>query len=238
MSYDPNSAAGPYDPSRPGYVPPRSNSGGIPPAKPRRSSVWLILGMIAMVVFGCLVLCAGFVALVWYTDEEVPVTAQDREVVITAHDVRETMMEPVRIMARYETTRKTRSTLDGAISVEYEYDDGEDGVLYVLSTVIVERDAKAARLTYTGMKMGVNIFVRIEGDIEERQHDDVFKWGDASKFVTYYSDGEPFGNMFIARKGKRIFYLETSGVYYDYESRESFDSLVSEKLRRLERYNP
>ncbi len=47
------------------------------------------------------------------------------------------------------------------------------------------------------------------------EHNDIYEWGDESKFVILKSNGEPYGNIFTCRKGKKVFYVIWNGVYFD-----------------------
>ena len=73
-------------------------------------------------------------------------------------------------------------------------------------------------------------------EIEVVERNDLFEWGDRSRFTILKTDGQPFGNVFITRKGKHVFYVLISGVYFD--DRESISDLLSEPLTRLSSYTP
>ena len=62
---------------------------------------------------------------------------------------------------------------------------------------------------------------------------DLFRWGDDSEFSLLKANGLSFGNVFVGRKGKRVYMITVSGIYFD-ESAEIRD-LLGEKLRALER---
>ena len=56
---------------------------------------------------------------------------------------------------------------------------------------------------------------------------------DTSKESLKKTSGLSFGNVFVGRKGKRVFMITVSGIYFD-ESAEISD-LLGEKWRALER---
>ena len=62
------------------------------------------------------------------------------------------------------------------------------------------------------------------------------KWGDQSECLLLYSEGEPVGNFFIARKGKHIVTFLMTGIYFD--DAESFRDLMMPVLDRIDRYKP
>jgi hypothetical protein len=69
--------------------------------------------------------------------------------------------------------------------------------------------------------------------VKQVERNDLFKWGDASKFCLLESKGMPVGVVFSARKETRVFLITISGVYFD-DSAE-IEELLGERLRALAR---
>ena len=236
MSYDSDFST-PQDGSIP---PPNQFSSQHPlgPQKRGRSVIWWVLGAIALGFGGIVAGCAGIAMLYSFSEKEEPLTARDRAMLVTAADVDALVEGGLRLSSSAETTSKLRSSLDDAVTLEYEYDEGEEGEFYMSSTVSVDPSESDARLTYSAFGIGADIGFSLSGEdeIEEKERNDVFKWGDQSRFVIYFYDGAPVGNLFITRKGKRVFFLLLWGVFFD--EHDAFDDLVGEKLRKLSSYNP
>ena len=62
----------------------------------------------------------------------------------------------------------------------------------------------------------------------------LFAWGDESRYGQLQAAGQPFGNIFVARKGNRVVYCVFSGVYFD--DAEAIAELLTPALDRLDAY--
>ena len=65
------------------------------------------------------------------------------------------------------------------------------------------------------------------------ERNDLFQWGDASKFCLLEAEGAPVGVVFSARKETRVFLITISGIYFD-DSAE-IEKLLGERLSALDR---
>jgi len=65
------------------------------------------------------------------------------------------------------------------------------------------------------------------------ERNDLFKWGDSSKFCLLEAERAPVGVVFSARKETRVFLITVSGIYFDVSS--DIEELLGKKLRALER---
>ena len=204
-----------------------------PPRKSKKVLWLLIPGAIIGLVL--LVVGSAFFFMVTGTDE--PVTGEDRAVIVDIHHVAE-WMEDFIPQSRGERITKTRY-IDGSYDIDYEFDLPDDAdAPYLNCTVTVEKNSTDAMLSYGsiwgGGKIGMAMFSDIEIEVVERN--DLFKWGDRSRFAILKSEGEPFGNMLITRKGRHIFFLLLSGIYFD--DREAIGGLLGGALSRLPAYTP
>jgi hypothetical protein len=68
------------------------------------------------------------------------------------------------------------------------------------------------------------------------ERNDLFRWGDRSRFGIVKSDGLPRGNLFVARKDRFVFHLVVVGVYF--EDSEAFADLVMPALLHIESSRP
>jgi hypothetical protein len=207
-----------------------------PPRK--RRSVLLTCGIIAAVV---LLACGGMGTLFYFAfihDIEMPVAAADRGVVITAECLAEftPTLEPD---PNRGNLRKVRH-LDGSREVTYEYqsEEGAESPLYVNNQVGVERTAQDAQYSYGGLGIGTNLSFRLggEGNTRPVERNDLWRWGDDSKCALLMNGDKKVGNLFMARKGRRYFYLMIVGVYF--EDGQAIQELLGPMLQRLDSYEP
>ena len=194
-----------------------------PPRKSKKVLWILLLIPGAIIALVLLVVVGGFLFIATGTEE--PVTDEDRAVLVDINLVAE-WMEDYIPQRRGEKITKTRY-IDGSYDIDYEYDIPDDAdAPYLNCTVTVEKNSTDALLSYGsiwgGGKIGMAMFSDVEIEVVERN--DLFKWGDRSRFAILKSEGAPFGNMLITRKGRRIFFLLLSGIYFD--DREAIGGLL------------
>ena len=133
-------------------------------------------------------------------------------------------------------TWKKMKYIDRSTGIEYTFDQPTDNEApYLDCSVSFERKRSDARVAYGAMWSGSRIGMPfVEGDVTTTERNDIFSWGDQSRFGVLSSDGHPTGNLFIARKGTRIFDLRIAGVYFD--DGEAFGSLANPALEAMVRY--
>jgi len=129
--------------------------------------------------------------------------------------------------------RKT-SFLDFSKDLEYEYEI-PDGVtvatpLYLSCSISIEVSVKDARSTYFLQEKTV-MAVGKWRDLGIEEKKGFFQWGDDSKFALFVKNGKPVGNLFLGRKGKTVYFLCLSGVYFD--DPELWAKLMEPKLNGL-----
>ncbi len=199
-------------------------------------STCLVLSVVLLSIV-CLVLCVvGSGALYLLTAVTEEVTPADRRLVVTIHDLAEYVEDYVPD-PEHETITKQRN-LDRSFEIEYEYDapDDED-VPYLMCSLSVEPTLQDARASYLAMWGGVKLGIHFGADeVEIVERNNVFQWGDHSHFGTLEIENVPYGNVFVARKGKLIFVLLISGVYF--EDRDTFSDFLAPVLSELDRYRP
>ena len=129
-----------------------------------------------------------------------------------------------------ESLEKTKD-FDNSYNIAYEYDDSlTENAPYLYYDISVQPTKSDAVLIYNSLKIGAWIG---SGDHKEIVRDDLFSWGDESKFYLLQTeDGSTFGNSFFARKGKLTVGVIISGVYFDRS--EDIHDLLDEKLEALE----
>ena len=202
-----------------------------PPKRKSRTVLYLILGLF-LSIGGVVVLIVGGGAFFLLTAKDVPVTSADREAVLDISDVA-LWMDDFSPDSSKESLKKTKY-IDKSYDIEYEYDDSlNDDAPYLMCSITVEPSISDARFSYTAMKAGFSLGFSGEPGVKRVGRNDLFRWGDDSEFSLLKASGLSFGNVFVGHKGKRVFMITVSGVYFD-ESAEIRD-LLCEKLRALER---
>ena len=205
----------------PPVLPPSS-----PPA-PRKSRTWLF---IVLSLAGAAVLVVGAGALFVLTAKEQPLSAKDKAALLTVEDVAMWMKDfsPNKSLESFSK----KKCLDGSYEIEYEFDDptNEDAP-YVMCSIAMEPKASDALISYRAMQAGLNIGFGAEEGVEQAERNDLFQWGDSSKFCLLETEGVPVGVVFSARKETRVFLISISDVYFDDSA--AIEELLGEKLRAL-----
>jgi hypothetical protein len=205
-----------------------------PVPAPRRR--WLvILGLVVGIPVGCIAVLGVLGWLFLATAKDVPVLPKDQAVLIQVDELRP-WLDDFKPLKAAESVTKVRY-FDASYELEYIYDHPA-GTLYLANTVDVERDASEAFGTYQAAKIGTRIGISLaaETNMTHADRNDLFRWGDDSTLTVISSDGRPIGNMFCARKGKRVFTFLIVGLYFD--DADDLKKLLGPKLERLEAYEP
>jgi hypothetical protein len=203
-------------------------------AAPRKSHTVLIvvavLGGLAFV--SCAVVGAAYFLFLHEIEE--PVTQAERDVLLTI----DKLSEFVEVEAD-PSRGKLRSIrhFDGSRELTYEYEsqDTEDA-LYLSSSVTLERRVSDARTVYLGSTLGFKLGMALEGEnaLREVARPELFQWGDESRAVVLMKGEEPVGNLFVARKGTKVFLVILVGVFFD--ERETVDAALGPVLQRIDTY--
>jgi hypothetical protein len=225
----------PPPPRRPVQPSAAETAAGLRP-RPRRRPAWLTVGLAVLAVVGLAAL--GY--FYFFHDIEAPVTAADRQVVITAQHLAkfEPTLRPDPALGKY---RKVRH-LDGSRELTYEYETPEEAEdwLYIECVVSVEPTVADARAAYAGLSLDTRPAIHVVGaagggsELGQVVRNDLWRWGDASRSVLLTSEGETVGNFFMARKGRRYFTLVIVGISFDQP--EVIRQVLAPLLGRLESY--
>ncbi|MDP6903785.1 MAG: hypothetical protein QF406_05005 [Verrucomicrobiota bacterium] len=200
---------------------------------PRKSRTWLVvvLGLAGAALLGVLVM-VGTGSLFVLTAKEQPLSVKDRAALLTVEDVAPWVegFSPDKSMESFSKKRY----LDGSYEIDYEFDDPvNEEAPYVMCSIAVEPKVSDALISHKAMQAGINIGFAAEGKVELVERNDLFQWGDASKFSLILSGGAPVGMVFSARKKRHVFLLSISGVYSD--DSVAIEELLVKPLLALER---
>lgn len=211
--------------------PPSPPVEGPPSQRKSRTLLYVFLALF-MAAGGGVVLFVGGGALFMLTAKEVPVTVADKEAVLDIADVA-LWLDGFSPDSSKESLKKTKY-LDKSYAIEYVYDDSlNDEAPYLMCSISVEPATSDARISYESVKVGFGLGFSGEPGVKRVARNDLFRWGDKSEFSLLEADGLSFGNLFVGRKGKRVYMITVSGVFFD--DPVEIRDLLGEKLRALER---
>jgi len=191
-----------------------------PTGLPRQSNnkVWIIVAaVIGISIIGGMLLVVGLGALYWATSSEEPLGPNDQAAIVDIDMFLDWSGDPYAPDYSGEKLIKTRF-LDGSYDVDYDFNVPEDpDAPYLNCNITIEKNKADANVSYVSMWTGALLGMHMLGDadVEVTERNDIFRWGDESTFAILSVDGEPFGNMFSARKETRVFFIIFSGTYTD-----------------------
>ena len=85
---------------------------------------------------------------------------------------------------------------------------------------------------YTGARLATKpTYAALGDDVEVVDADGFFRWGDRSNHVFLASGGETFGQVLLAQKGRVVFTVTISGVYFDRP--EDFEEFLLPYLEQI-----
>lgn len=128
--------------------------------------------------------------------------------------------------------------LDLTKEVEYEYDspDGREDIdpLYLTVTAGFEHSANEAKKTYK-LELGAFTLGTKLGGLKVEEAKDFFSWGDESYFALLKKKENIVGNLFMARKGKKVYAFVIVGLYFS--DPQMFSELLTPRLTYFESYD-
>lgn len=128
----------------------------------------------------------------------------------------------------HERFRKER-WIDGAYAVDYEFDaPAELQLPYLSSLSELHATNDDACFSYRAGNFGMPLGL---GDAELSIRDDLYEFGDESRFALLTLDGEPIGMYFAMCSGRTAFMLVMGGFYFD--DSELLAELLDPVLSRL-----
>ena len=182
----------------------------------------MLLAMLLSLLVGC--------------TSELPMDEREKDLFVRAQDFVELGFELGSGFERHEVFSKERY-FDGSHEIEYTFEPDEsraEDYIYLYSMLSAETSASDAIVTYKASELGFRIGY-LGNEIEAKEDNAFFRFGDESKFTRLYHDGEEFGNMFITRAKDRVYLFACFGVYFD--DPEMLAGLLEPRLRAFSEYS-
>jgi hypothetical protein len=129
---------------------------------------------------------------------------------------------------KYESFKRERE-FDGSIYINYQFDPPEGGSLSVTSRAELHPSNDDACSSFSAANLGIGIGAL--GRLKVRELDDVFKYGDKSRFAVIERKGKPVGNLFNMCRSRTTLFVIFVGVYF--EERSSWEKLMTPALEAL-----
>ncbi len=200
----------------------------LPHEKRRRAFRWKIPLIIIGGILGCLLLLAAIGALYVFTARDFTPNDAQKEAVVTA---------------AYASEWFDLNLLEGTESWDCKrYFDRSKEIFYYYAeeyitldcTLTIERNIADASVSYAMEWQALKLGNRFEESAIKIEYDnDIFRWGDLSKFAFQSIDGERNGFAFIARKGTKVFFIDAWGLLFDDPS--TISDFLTPKLEQYER---
>ena len=192
--------------------------------------------VIFWIVFGLIIMMAGFSALVIvaiYAQSEYVIDTKDKAVLVKAKDLRSFITFTYN--PSYEHYKKKWEYMDQTYTLSYEYEPKGEKLPILSSELVLHTSTGDAiigeGLQWHGMGLGIKIV-----SAQVTTNNKIFKWGDSSRWGLISNKHGPIGNVFVARKGNKVFSMYIMGVYFA-DKKHASDFLLP-TLKRLDTYKP
>ncbi|MEM9593262.1 MAG: hypothetical protein AAGD06_03325 [Acidobacteriota bacterium] len=190
---------------------------------------WILgIGLGCGAVVGLVAVLVGLGVLFELSADEVPLSADERGLLLDAEALARDTPDLGVDVANERAYKK--QYFDKSYALEYEY---EDSSLYLNYSINWEPKRSDAMAVYLPMWDSTRVGLQIGGggELAVAERNDLFSWGDTSRFGILQANGEPYGNLFVARWKHDVVYLVLTGLYYD--DTESLEALLGPYLDGL-----
>jgi len=195
----------------------------IPPGVPK-SSRWKVPLIVIGVIVGLLIVFGIQIAFWIFSAREFEPSTSQKESVITIDYVSEFFL--IDKDAGTEEWNCERF-IDGSIQIYYLYVDESTSLDCTISIERNRGDALASYIAEWQTLKLRNEFSEVKIKIEAT--DEVFAWGDDSKFAFQLADDTRNGFAFIARKNNKVYFVDAWGILL--EDPEEISEFLTTKLK-------
>lgn len=190
-----------------------------------------ILGIILGIFVCGVVVIVGLGAIFIATAKDIPVTDNDREIVVTAIDLIP-YFEDYSPVEGFESFEKVRY-IDDSEELSYEYDSTNEDDPYIAVTVTRDQNMSDANSTYsiewTGQRLGINL---ADSGVDLEENSSFYSAGDRSRFGTITYAGQSVGHILVMQKGLSVYSFTISGFLIDDPT--VWHDLFDERIANLE----
>ncbi|MDA7506121.1 hypothetical protein N9920_02775 [Akkermansiaceae bacterium] len=186
-----------------------TNPPPLPPTAPKPSR-WKVPLILIGSILGVLLLIVGFAVLFALTARDFEPSASQKETVLTA-DYASDFFEIDPSLGTEEWD--CEKYIDGSIQIYYFY---SDEAIVLDCTITIERNTSDALTSYFAEWQTLKLTNNIGGaDAILEEVNEVFSWGDDSKFAFQVTENERYGFAFITRKGNKVYFVDAWGLVLD-----------------------
>ena len=134
----------------------------------------------------------------------------DRDLVLKIGQLQPYGLSLPRDFMTFESLKRER-WIDGSVTVEYEFEAPvELDLPYLYSSAELHPSNADACASFSAGNLGVGL-----GGAEISERNDLFRFGDKSRFGLLMEEGKPYGNYFAMCRGNNAFTVLLSGFFFD-----------------------
>ena len=130
--------------------------------------------------------------------------------------------------AEREKLRRERRS-DGSLSIEYEFQTADGEPPFVYSNARIFSSPTGACLSFSADNLGLRL-----SSLEPTDRNDLFRYGERSRFALVERDGTPVGNVFSMCRSRTSLLVMFVGIYFD--DTDSWRALIEPRLEALEAF--
>ncbi len=214
--------------------PMRSPSAPSGPQRPDRTALYVVGSVVAVI----LLCCGGFGGLGAYIASTAPtVLPEDRAGVVNIVDVQGWVDDAGAPDTQWEQLDIGPSVL-GTREWDYEYEPPDDAeqVAFVSSSRSDELSQSEARSTFSTLKFGAGVGVRMIAEgVELEDTSELLSWGDEAYFARMVGEVGPIGQVVVVRRGRTVLFAVFGPVWFS--DAEAVDEFLVPVLDRAADYH-
>ena len=154
-----------------------------------------------------------------------PFQPADESALVTLETLAEYGLELPEGYAYHE--KWSRERLVGTLMIEYEFQNPAGGPPFVHSSAEIYPTPDNACLAFKAGNVGIKI-----SSLELIDRNDLFSYGEKSRFAVIDNGGKPVGNVFTMCRSRSVLLVMFVGLYFD--DAEAWRSLIEPRLEALE----
>jgi len=153
---------------------------------------------------------------------------EERNLVVTLASLSEFGLALPDGYAQHEKLRRERRS-DGSLSIEYEFQTPDGDPPFVYSSARIFPSSTAACLSFSADNLGLRL-----SSLEPTDRNDLFCYGERSRFALIENQGKPVGNVFAMCRSRTSVLVMFVGIYFD--DTASWRALIEPHLEALEAF--